>query len=60
MNACDAIMNARRHRHFDWDKKQTTGYPSLLEEKGSDFAREKCSFTGENGDVPLCWFGIIV
>ena len=22
MNACDAIMNAGRHRWLDWDKKQ--------------------------------------
>jgi len=22
MNVGDAIMNARRQRHFDWDKKQ--------------------------------------
>jgi len=21
MNACDAIMNARRQKHFDWDEK---------------------------------------
>jgi len=21
MNACDAIMNARRQRYFDWDEK---------------------------------------
>ena len=29
MNVCDAIMNARRRRHFDWDEKpQWDKHPS--------------------------------
>jgi len=34
-----------------------TRYLNLLR-KGSDSACGQCSFTGENGDVSLYWFGM--